>query len=195
MSSFALWFVTGFEHILYPLGYDHILFVTLLTLYTQPGELKKLLVMVTAFTAGHCITLALSVLAHLSISTVLIEFLIALSILIAGVFNLFTRTASQVRPALIYSTTLIFGLLHGLGFSFLLRSMLGRESDIVLPLLYFNLGIEAGQLIIVVAVTLISLFLTTKIHLPFRYFKFTIVCLISLIALKITSERLLQLLS
>ena len=191
MESFKVWFLTGLEHILDAAGYDHILFVTLLTLSARPGEWKRLLVLVTAFTVGHCLTLALSVAADMAFPAELIEFLIAVSILVAALFNLFTASSSIVRPAALYIITLLFGLLHGMGFSFLLRSLLGSEEHMILPLVYFNLGIEAGQLIIVATVTLISLFLTSIIHLPYRYFKFVVVCVITIVALWICSERLL----
>lgn len=190
MNAFSLWFTTGLEHILDPGGYDHILFVTLLTLSVDPGEWKNLFLLVTAFTLGHCLTLALSVSGCIELPSAIVEFFIALSILLAGLFNLFTKTGSGLKPIALYTVTAAFGLLHGLGFSFLLRSMLGETDGFILPLVYFNLGIEAGQLLIVAAVSLISLFLTSVIRTPFRYLKFIVVCSITLISLKMCSERL-----
>jgi hypothetical protein len=194
MNAFSIWFGTGLSHILDPSAYDHFLFVILLALSFPVSEWKKLLLLVTAFTVGHSLTLALSVLRRFSIPGPYIELGIALSILVtAGMHLVSYGRRNKTRPLLLYITTLLFGLLHGLGFSFLLRSMLDKQSAVILPLLYFNVGIEAGQLIIVAAILVISLFLGTLIHVQFKHFKITVVCIIFLIALKICAERSLLL--
>jgi hypothetical protein len=194
MNDFWLWFGTGMEHILDVNGYDHILFVSLLTLTFPLREWKKLLVLVTAFTVGHSVSLALSVSGTIRLHQPLVEFLIALSIFISAGYNLAYYKNSQPKTrALIYLLVVCFGLVHGLGFSYLLKSMLGTGQPMVLPLLYFNLGLELGQLVIVLFVLLFSLLLTVLFKIPFHIYKLITVCSIALIALKMTAERLPQL--
>lgn len=161
MSDFTLWFTTGLEHIADWQGYDHILFLLVLCAGYASTEWKRVLVLITAFTIGHSLTLALSVLDIFTVKSALIEFLIPVTIVFTAVVNLIQlRKPEGRRSKGIYALTLLFGCIHGMGFSYLLRSMLGEASTITGPLFAFNLGLEAGQIIIVVAVMLISLFLS-----------------------------------
>ncbi|MDI9342296.1 MAG: HupE/UreJ family protein [Sediminibacterium sp.] len=195
MDTFILWFTTGLEHITDLKGYDHILFVSLLVLTYPFGQWGKLLGLITAFTLGHCITLVLSSFNIVQPPQTLTELLIALSILSVAVYHLLNFKKESTAPlSVVFIITLIFGLVHGLGFSFLLKSMLGNEETIVLPLLYFNLGIEAGQVFIIVAVLIFSLILGFIFKWPFRYYKLILVILIGLMALKMSIERLIDLL-
>jgi hypothetical protein len=193
MNEFGIWFSTGVKHILNLQGYDHILFVTLLVLTFPPNRWGRLLILITAFTVGHSVALALSVAGKIHTSQTLIEFLIALSILITAIYNAATyKNTENKNSPLLYGITLFFGLIHGLGFSYLLRAMLGKEESVFLPLLYFNIGLEAGQLIIVVVVLIFSLLLGLILKWPFKNYKLVFVCIIGLIALKITAERFLD---
>ena len=190
MNDFALWFVTGLEHIADWKGYDHILFLLALCGVYDWQRWKQLLVLVTAFTIGHSLTLALSVLHIITPNTALIEFLIPLTILATCVYNLRhadTQRAANFRPN--YLLPLFFGLIHGMGFSFLLRSLLGSEANVTLPLLAFNLGVEAGQLLIVVVVLSISLFLTSVFRLRRRDRNFFISSAVFGIAFIMAAER------
>jgi len=159
MDTFLIYLQLGFEHITDPRGYDHILFVVALcAVYTAP-QWRQVLVLVTAFTIGHSITLALATLQLISYSTSLVELLIPITILITAVTNFFYREPRVRTLAMTergqpgqrwrYGLALAFGLIHGMGFSNYLRSLLGREAEIVQPLLAFNIGLELGQLIIV----------------------------------------------
>ena len=152
---------------------------------------KKLVVMITAFTLGHSISLALSVIGNLSINTALIEFLIALSIFITAVYHLRVKENSNAKW--IYMIVVLFGLIHGTGFSYLLKAMLGKEEAIAGPLLYFNLGLEAGQLFIVLAVLSLNLAMSYVKAIPFRVYKIVVVSLIGVIALKMCVERITSL--
>lgn len=195
MNTFTLWFVTGLEHITDLSGYDHILFVTLLVLTYPFGQWGKLLGLITAFTLGHCITLVLSSFNLVQPPQTLIELLIAISILSMSVYHLLNLKKEPVsRLSLVFITTLIFGLIHGLGFSFLLKAMLGKEENVLLPLLYFNLGIEAGQVLIIAVVLIFSLILGFIFKWPFQYYKLILVIAIGLLALKMSIERLTDLL-
>ncbi len=194
MNEFKIWFSTGVEHILDINGYDHILFVTLLVLTYYFNKWGKLLLLISAFTVGHSISLALSVTNKIYLPQPLTEFFIALSILITAIYHLvyYNKTEQKNATFIIFIVT-FFGLIHGLGFSYLLRSMLGREESVTLPLLWFNLGLEVGQLIIVTGVLIVSIVCAFVFKFPYKLFKLIVVCGIGLIALKITIERLLEL--
>jgi HupE / UreJ protein len=152
MSEFRLYFDLGRDHILdYANGYDHILFVIALCALYISRDWKKILILVTAFTVGHSVTLALSTLNIVSVKAELIEFLIPLTIFITAVSNLFKNenniSDSPMQMNYIFAT--FFGLIHGLGFSNYLKTLLGKDQGIVTQLLAFNLGLEFGQIIIV----------------------------------------------
>lgn len=151
MSTFRLYFQLGIEHILDLQGFDHILFIiALCSLYTL-RDWRKVLVLVTAFTLGHSITLALATLGVFRVNSALVEFLIPVTILITAASNIFRRQQgfSSGKIHLNYIFAAAFGLIHGLGFSGYLRSLLGRSKQLVEPLVAFNLGIEIGQILIV----------------------------------------------
>lgn len=157
MDDFLIYLRLGYDHITDPSGYDHILFVVALcTVYTL-RQWRHVLLLVTAFTIGHSVTLALATLRLINYKTELIELLIPVTIFITAVLNFFqSEPKRRLRPANQqpnvwgrYGLALVFGLIHGLGFSNYLRSLLGREANIVKPLLAFNIGLEIGQLVIV----------------------------------------------
>ncbi|PTB95836.1 HupE / UreJ protein [Marivirga lumbricoides] len=159
MSNFKVYFDLGFEHILDINGYDHILFVLALAAVYLLRDWKKVLILVTAFTIGHSVTLALSTLNYVVIQPEVIEFLIPVTIFITAFANLFKKEKSLKQSGnmqLNYIFALVFGLIHGLGFSNYLKSLLGKNSSIVGELLAFNLDLEVGQIIIVVCFLIIS---------------------------------------
>lgn len=157
MSDFSLWFETGLWHIADWQAYDHILFLLVLCGMYQWRDWKALLLLITAFTIGHSLTLALSVLDILTVPAVYVEFAIPLTILLTSVYNLSKLNRKVGKgDALRYGMALFFGLIHGLGFSYLLKSMLGRQTDLLLPLFAFNVGLEVGQLLILLLVLLLS---------------------------------------
>jgi hypothetical protein len=162
MSQFSIYFGEGWKHIANLRGIDHILFIAALSLRYQFADWRKVLILVTAFTIGHSITLALSVFNIVNYSQAWIEFLIPVTILITAFSNLFVKKfAFKGRFPAIYFFALFFGLIHGLGFSSYLKGELGRGSGILIPLLAFNLGLEVGQLLIVFAILLISFIFVT----------------------------------
>lgn len=155
MTDFSIYFQLGWQHILDFNGYDHILFVLVLCCSYTLKEWKKILILVTAFTVGHSITLALAAFKIVEVNMTWIEFLIPVSILATALYNLLKRR-KQRNVSFLYAVTLFFGLIHGLGFSNYLQSLLGKETNIVGPLLSFNIGLEFGQLLIVFFVILLS---------------------------------------
>ena len=145
----------GFEHILDLNGYDHILFIIALCAVYKTHQWKQILVLVTAFTIGHSVTLALSVLRIVAFPAPIIEFLIPLTILITALFNVSREETLEKKINLNYFLALFFGLIHGFGFSNQLRPLLGEEG-IAEPLLAFNVGVELGQIVIVLCTILLG---------------------------------------
>jgi hypothetical protein len=165
MNAFELYFGLGKDHILdYVNGYDHILFVIALCALFQLRDWKQVLILVTAFTVGHSITLALATLNIVKVRVDLIEFLIPVTIFVTAVSNIFKKEEqiSGLSMKINYFYAAFFGLIHGLGFSNYLKSILGRDKSIISQLLAFNIGLEFGQ-IIIVAIFLITSFILTDL--------------------------------
>ncbi len=190
MDDFQLWFITGFEHILDFKAYDHIAFLVALTVMFAVEEWKYLLIQITAFTIGHSLTLALSVLNILSIKQSLIEFLIPLTILLTSMHNLISLKFELPFRKSNYYFAIIFGLVHGLGFSFLLKAMLGTEESIAGPLFAFNTGIEAGQLLIVGFLLIIALILTRFLNISSKVWQFFASIVVLIISIYLLVERI-----
>ena len=160
MNDFILYFKMGLNHVLDFNAYDHILFLIVLAVVFSFNQFKKIVWLVTLFTIGHSTTLALAAFGILSINMKLVEFLIPVTIFITGIINIFTaKQAVGGKQNINLILALLFGLIHGLGFSNYFKMMIGRGEDKILPLLEFSLGIEAAQIIIVVGILLIGAFL------------------------------------
>jgi ABC-type antimicrobial peptide transport system permease subunit len=173
MGDFGFYLREGFLHITDWKGYDHILFVMALCLpyfVKDPTAIggKQVLILITAFTIGHSITLALSVLNKILIPSRWIEFLIPITIMIMAVENLFRNNLQPKHVKIRYVAALVFGLIHGLGFSNYLKSMMGKSENIILQLLAFNIGLELGQLLIVLAVLIVSFIFVRLLNMKQR---------------------------
>ncbi|MEN9977056.1 MAG: hypothetical protein RIR36_1216 [Bacteroidota bacterium] len=169
MHEFWMYTQIGFNHIANLSGMDHILFVAALCIRYQLSDWKKWLILVTAFTIGHSVTLVLSVFNYLDFATNWIEFLIPVTILITSISNMFVKKFSfNNKFPVIYFFALFFGLIHGLGFSFYLKSLLGMQQNIAPALLAFNIGLEIGQILIVMAILVISFIFVTLLKAPRR---------------------------
>jgi hypothetical protein len=162
MTSFELYFKIGLQHILDLQGFDHILFILALCAVYVARDWVKILLLVTAFTLGHSLTLALATFEVVQIRSEVIEFLIPVTIAFTALVTLIKPKPNSGKGIqLNYLLALFFGLIHGLGFSNYLRSLLGKEVSIWQPLLAFNVGLEVGQIVIVAAFLLI----TSLVHL------------------------------
>ena len=193
MSEFQLYFVLGKDHILdYLNGYDHILFVVALCAVYLFKEWKKVLVLVTAFTIGHSITLAMATLQIISVRSDVVEFLIPVTILVTAAGNLFRSEEGKGRGRVQtnYLLALFFGLIHGMGFSNYLRALLGKDQSITTQLLAFNLGLELGQLVIVAFFMASGFILVDLIHVSRRDWKMVISSAIGGIALVLIKEKI-----
>jgi hypothetical protein len=182
MDELFLYLRLGFKHIIDLGGVDHIFFVLTLTLRYVWTDWKKILILVTAFTIGHSLTLALSTLSLLDIPVNWIEFLIPVTILITAVSNFWVQDFEfKQRFSAHYGLALFFGLIHGLGFSNYLKSLLGKEDSLLGPLFSFNLGLEIGQILIVLVILTLSYGLTAQLKIPrkmyMRYGSILAICL------------------
>lgn len=190
MSEFNIFFSTGVKHITDLNGLDHILFVMALCLRYVWSDWKKILVLVTAFTIGHSITLALSTLNIINFSRDWTEFLIAVTIIITAINNLFVKNFQfTTKYPLIYFYALVFGLIHGMGFSTLLKSLLGKDESIVAQLFAFNVGLEVGQLFIVAAVLIISFIFISLLKINRREYILFVSGGIAAVALQMAIQR------
>lgn len=204
MNDFRLYLEMGFQHIANWRGNasilqelasiptsDHILFIIALTIRYQLADWKKILILVTAFTIGHSITLALSVLNVVSYSVNWIEFLIPVTILITSFSNLFVKKfVFKTKFPAIYFMALFFGLIHGLGFSNYLKSILGKDQNILSPLLAFNLGLEFGQILIVLIILILSFIFVRLIKINRREYLLFVSAAVFALALNMALDRI-----
>ena len=209
-SAFTVYLELGFRHIADLAGYDHILFVVALAAGYRFSQWKHLLVLVTAFTVGHSVTLALATLELVRVRGDWVEFLIPLTILLTALYTLWESwrlpgsdaaggpvpqagTPRAVRPEesgdaapsraqgdsggtpaarlrhareFKYGMALLFGLIHGMGFSNFLRALLGEEESLAWPLFSFNVGLEVGQVVILASILLVTSAATGLLRVP-----------------------------
>src|SRR5690606_9694707 len=166
MDDFLFYFREGIYHITDIRGYDHILFVAALCLPYLLKDWRKVLILITAFTIGHSATLALSIYNKILVPSSWIEFLIPVTIVITAVENIAVKQFDFKKIDKRYASALIFGLIHGMGFSNYLRSMMRKDESIFGQLLAFNTGLEIGQLLIVLVVMLVAFIFVNIFKVP-----------------------------
>lgn len=197
-SEFLTYFRLGVGHIADLRGYDHILFIVALTAGYALRDWRRLLWLVTAFTAGHSITLALATLNLVRVHAPTIELLIPVTIVVTAGYSMLARRRSEAsgeayapeRHALLYGLAGCFGLIHGLGFSNFLRAILGGEESILLPLFAFNVGLEIGQLAIVAVVLMVGTLVCDVAGLARRRWATALSLVIVLAGIRMIVERL-----
>jgi len=141
----------GINHVLDLNGYDHVLFLIVLAVPYLFKDWKRVLLLVSAFTIGHTASLMLAAYGVVKVNDAFVEFLIPVTILIVAVYNVFAsgKTFKQSSITIVGITTLVFGLIHGLGFAREFKLFVGKTEHKLAPLLEFALGIEIAQIIIV----------------------------------------------
>jgi hypothetical protein len=151
MSELLAFGQLGFRHIVDVAALDHILFLVALAAIYRPRDVRRVVWVVTAFTIGHSVTLALAVTGSLTLPSALIEFLIPVTIVVTGIENIVVADRSRAPFAGRYRPVFagVFGLVHGAGFANYLKALF--VDRIALPLLGFNVGIEMGQLLVLAA--------------------------------------------
>ncbi len=189
MQDFTFYFTLGWHHIISWDALDHILFVLALTaIYLLPNW-RQVLVLVTAFTLGHSLTLALSVYHIVKIKDNVVEFLIPCTIVATAVFNFFQKNFTPKSLRLNYFLALFFGLIHGLGFANTIRFMLAKKQGIGWSLFAFNIGLEVGQIVVVLCILLISYLVVNKLNLKRKWWVWALSGAAFCVALKMILQR------
>ena len=189
MNDVAFYFETGWHHIISWSALDHILFIIALSAIYLAQNWKQVLVLVTAFTIGHSLTLALSVYDIIRINEKWVEFLIPCTIVGTGVFNFMVKDLKHRSLRINYFLALFFGLIHGMGFANTIRFMLAKDQHIALPLVSFNIGLEAGQIVVVAFILSISFLLVNKLKLNRKWWVWALSGIAILIALNMVIDR------
>lgn len=151
MQTLFTYLSLGWEHIISADALDHQLFLLALVLPFSILEYRRVLIMVTSFTIGHSLTLALCSSGQIRISAAMVEFLIPVSIFMTALLQ-WWRTEKPSSFSAMFGLAGIFGLLHGMGFANTLSMMLGREDSLFLPLAGFNIGVELGQVFLLLVI-------------------------------------------
>lgn len=155
MTDFGAFVTLGVRHIADFAAADHLLFLLVLGVIYRPRDWRAALVVVSAFTLGHSLTLGLATVGWLTPPSAWVEFLIPVTIVLTAAENLVREASHETRAATLRraALTLVFGLVHGAGFAGYLRALMGQ--DILVPLLGFNVGVELGQLAILAAAAML----------------------------------------
>lgn len=190
MSDFAFYFSLGWQHIISADALDHQLFILALAAVYTFTDARKVLILVTAFTIGHSLTLALSVLDIVRFSGKWVEFLIPCTIFITALNNILRLNKTGGSMKLNYYLALGFGLIHGMGFANAIRIMLAKDQKIGWGLFGFNTGLEAGQITVVVIILLLAAFFLNIIKVQRRDWVFFISSGVFALAVKMAVERL-----
>lgn len=163
MITFNTFFLSGWEHIVDINAYDHLLFVMTLCASFKLKEWKQILIIITAFTIGHSGTLILSAFDIIPADPKLIDLLIPFTIMLTAISNVmnYDKNRKFSDAKIKYSIALVFGLIHGLAFASNFKFMLFSD-NILMPLFLFNIGIEVGQLFIVL-LFMIALWFYSKV--------------------------------
>ena len=169
IDNFLSNFQDGVFHVLNLNAYDHILFLIVLAVPYLFKDWKRVLLLVTVFTLGHCVSLTLTAYDVIRVNVDLVEFLIPLTILVVALFNVFTagKKSHHTKVGLLFFATLFFGLVHGLGFVGTFEKMISASENKLIALLEIGLGIEVGQLVVV----FIVMFLRFLCQTIFRFSK------------------------
>jgi hypothetical protein len=190
MNDLAFYFKEGWQHIISTSALDHQLFITALTAVYLLKDWKKVLVLVTAFTIGHSLTLALSVYNIVHIQEVFVEVLIPCTIMFTALFNIVQKDIAQKAVQLNYFFALFFGFIHGLGFANTIRFMLAKGQTIGWSLFGFNVGLEAGQMLIVSIILAISYVLIDIAKMPQKWWLYILSAITFTWAVKFALERI-----
>ncbi len=158
MDTFIFYLELGISHVLDPSAYDHVLFLAALAIPFSLSHRLRVVWLATAFTLTHCTALALSVYQIVEVNTTWIEFLIPLSILGMLGFNMAQakKETPQGNWTLHLGATLLFGLIHGFGFSNYFKMLMGAEKSQAGPLVAFAAGLEIAQITVITAVLLLG---------------------------------------
>lgn len=189
MNDFHFYFIEGWRHIISMEALDHQLFILALAIVYTFHDWKKVLILVTAFTIGHSLTLALSVLDIIRVSSSWVEFLIPVTIVITALWAIMKgKPTHQINAN--YFMALFFGLIHGLGFANSIRMMLASDQSLGWGLFGFNVGLEAGQVVVVLIILMIGQLLMSVIKVPQRIYIFVGALAVLIVSAKMAIDRI-----
>lgn len=189
MNDFGFYFTIGWQHILTIEALDHILFIAALAAIYTLKDWKQVLVLVTAFTIGHTITLVLSTRQWVEVSDRLVEFLIPCTIAFTAITNLFQKSFSTRAIRINYALALFFGLIHGLAFANTLRMILATDQSFALSMFSFSVGLECGQILIVLLLLLLSQFFIGLLKIERRHWVIFLSAGVFSLALEMAAQR------
>jgi hypothetical protein len=190
MTEFSFYFKIGWQHIINIGALDHIFFITALAAIYMLKDWKQVLILVTAFTIGHTITLILSVKQIIEVSSGWIEFLIPCTIAFTAITNLFQKSFSPKAIRINYFLALFFGLVHGLAFANILRMILAADQSFALSMFSFSVGLELGQILIVLAILLLSYLVVGLMKVDRRHWVIFVSAAVFSLAIQMAIERL-----
>ena len=188
MQDFLFYLKLGWEHIISWDALDHQLFILVLVAVYFYKDWRKILILITAFTIGHSATLALSVLDIVRLSSNLVEILIPVTIMLTAFDNILFRENQKKLMKINYVLALIFGLIHGMGFANTARMTMAAEQNIALPLLGFNVGLELGQITVVLVVMALLYLLSKFLKFDQKYW----IIGISVVAIILSGQMILE---
>jgi hypothetical protein len=189
MNDFLFYFREGWHHIIGKGAIDHLLFIAALTVVYTAAEWKQVLILVTAFTVGHAATLVLSVLDIIRFSDAWVEFFIPCTIIATAAVNFFQRDFSVRSLRVNYFLALIFGLVHGMGYANAIRFSLAKGQAMGLSLFSFNLGLEIGQIFVVLMILLMGHLIGKIPGVTRRHWVMASSSLILVLAMRMALER------
>ena len=189
MQDFSMYFGLGWDHIISRDALDHILFIFALAVIYRFEDWRRVLIMVTAFTIGHFLTLFLSVTDLIRANSEWVEFLIPLTILITALVNVFKSNLQPTSATSRYTLALVFGLVHGLGYANAIRFLLVEEQSLGWSLFAFNLGLEIGQIVVVLAALILGELVLRYTPLQRRYWVVIVSSIVILVAMNMVIDR------
>ena len=189
MDDLGFYFDFGWHHIMTWNALDHLLFVLVLSAIYLIENWKQVLILITAFTIGHSVTLALSVYDVIRANDKWVEFLIPCTIVVTALFNLMQKNFKPRSLQLNYLLALFFGLIHGLGFANVIRYMMAKDQSIGWSLLGFNIGLEAGQIVVVLCILLSGYLVVNIFKLKRKWWVWGLSVMALVIATKMAWER------
>ena len=189
MNDFSFYFGIGWEHILNIEALDHLLFIAALAAIYMLKDWKQVLVLVTAFTVGHTITLILSTKEIITVNDQWVEFLIPGTIGLTALSNLLVKNFTPRAIRINYFLALFFGLIHGLAFANTLRMILATNQSFALSMFSFSLGLEAGQVLVVILVLLLAQLFIGVLKIKRWQWVFFVSAIVFALALAMAVER------
>jgi len=189
MNDFSMYFEVGWDHIITTQALDHIFFIAALAAIYMLKDWQPVLILVTAFTLGHAITLLLSAKEIVNVNIEVVEFLIPCTIVFTAASNLFLKNFTPGAIRINYFLALFFGLIHGLAFAETLKFMLASNQSFVFPWISFSVGLELGQILIVFLILFLAQLIVGVLKLNRRIWVALISIPVLVLALKMAIER------